>query len=101
MDCATGIDVFYVQDTGDQVFETIGEGNDRIAASVSFALPSGSEVETIEIGRASCRERVKFAGSEVAQNIIGNNGANFLDGGGGNDVLVVLGGNHNMLAVSG
>src|SRR5205085_2628770 len=61
----TGNDVYYVQDAGDQVFETIGEGNDRIAASVSFALPSGSEVETIEAITQSATDALNFAGSEL------------------------------------
>jgi Ca2+-binding RTX toxin-like protein len=96
-----GDDVYYVQDSGDQVFENGGEGSDRIAVSISFALASGSEVETIETITQSATDALNLYGSEYAQLVIGNNGVNLLDGGGGNDVLVGLGGSDALLGGSG
>jgi Ca2+-binding RTX toxin-like protein len=97
----TGNDTYYVQDSGDQVFENAGEGVDRIASSISFALASGSEVETIETITQSDTTALNLYGSEYAQIVIGNNGANLLDGGGGDDVLLGLGGNDALLGGSG
>jgi Ca2+-binding RTX toxin-like protein len=96
-----GNDVYYVQDSGDQVFESGGEGSDRIATSISFALAAGSEVETIETITQSATDALNLYGSEYAQLVVGNNGANLLDGGGGDDVLAGLGGNDALLGGSG
>jgi serralysin len=97
----TGDDVYYIQDAGDQVIENGGEGSDRIAVSLSFALASGSEVETIETITQSDTTALNLFGSEYAQLVIGNNGVNLLDGGGGDDVLVGLGGNDALVGGTG
>ena len=47
MNGGLGDDWFFVDDSGDQVAEAVGEGNDRVFAGVSFALAAGAEIETL------------------------------------------------------
>jgi Ca2+-binding RTX toxin-like protein len=82
-----GNDTFWVYDPADAVIENVGEGADRIAASTSYALPAGSEVEILEALHTWGNAAFNFTGNALAQTLIGNTGANVLDGKGGNDVL--------------
>ncbi|HEV2568103.1 calcium-binding protein [Sphingomonas sp.] len=83
----TGNDTYYVDTTGDRVFELTGEGNDRIATSVSITLPEDAEVETIEVVNLVSTNALNIGGSNTANMIVGNAGANVLRGFGGNDTL--------------
>jgi Ca2+-binding RTX toxin-like protein len=87
-----GNDTYYVDSAGDAVNETTGEGSDRVAASVSYALAAGSEVETLEAVNGADTTAMDLTGNGLANAIIGNAGANILNGGVGNDVLTGLGG---------
>lgn len=87
-----GNDTFYVMDSADAVVESVGEGTDRIAASVSYSLLSYSEVETLEAITLSGTEPFQFAGSDLANTMTGNNGNNILDGRGGSDFIQGAGG---------
>ena len=46
-DGGLGDDWHFVDNPGDIVIERAGEGNDRVLASVSYALNAGAEVETL------------------------------------------------------
>ena len=83
-----GNDFFFVSDANDFVFERSGEGNDRVFASVSFALNHGAAVETMSTDNNAGTAALNLSGNELAQTIFGNAGANVLDGKGGLDVLV-------------
>jgi Ca2+-binding RTX toxin-like protein len=90
-----GNDLYYV-DTGDQIVEANGEGNDRVFASASFTLNAGASVELMSTTSNSGTAAIDLTGNELANTIYGNNGANTLNGGGGNDLLIGLGGNDVM-----
>ena len=93
MDGGAGNDTYYVDDPADEVVEAAGQGNDRIAASVTYILPVGLEIETLEALNLSDTNAMDLQGNEFAQTIIGNDGVNILRGQEGDDVLIGLGGN--------
>ena len=89
----TGDDTYYVDTLSDLVVEAVGEGNDRVATGISYALAAGSEVETLEFVNSTSTSTVVLIGNEFANRIVGNAGVNFFFGGAGNDDLIGLGGN--------
>lgn len=82
-----GDDTFYVESAGDQVYEIVGGGNDRVATSGSYTLTAGQEIETLEAITISATDDFVLTGNEFDQTIVGNNGNNVLIGGGGKDTL--------------
>ena len=74
------------------MFESAGEGNDRIFASVDYRLQAGVSVETITPDLYVGTAAIDLIGNELAQVIYGNAGNNQLTGGGGGDFMVGLGG---------
>jgi Ca2+-binding RTX toxin-like protein len=96
-----GDDTYYVDNLGDQTSEAAGEGTDRIATSISFALIAGSEIELLESVNSTDTIAMDLTGSDSANTIIGNNGVNILSGAGGNDTLVALGGNDFLVGGAG
>jgi len=85
-----GNDVFYVDDSGDQVFEAAGQGNDAVYTSIAYTLGAGQSVEALVLTDPSAP--LGLTGNNLGQTIIGNAGANLLTGGGGADDLIGLGG---------
>ena len=83
-----GDDTYFVNNAADQVIEAVGNGLDTVAASVSYALLAGSEIETLQTQSATGTTAINLTGNGFAQRIVGNAGANVIDGGGGNDTLV-------------
>ena len=82
-----GNDVYDVDSAGDQAVERAGEGYDRIRASVSFTL--GANVEELDLtGLAD----LNGSGNALGNRIVGNVGANLLDGRAGDDTLIGGGG---------
>ncbi|HYI47412.1 MAG TPA: calcium-binding protein, partial [Allosphingosinicella sp.] len=88
-----GDDIYYVDNIGDRAVENSGEGNDRVFASVSFALEAGASIELMTTNFHGGTGAINFAGNELANTIFGNDGVNTLSGGGGADVLVGRAGN--------
>jgi Ca2+-binding RTX toxin-like protein len=97
----TGDDTYYVDDAGDQTSENAGQGTDRIATSISYALLAGSEIELLEGVTTTDTNAMDLTGSNFANAIIGNAGANILRGEGGNDTLTALGGNDFLVGGTG
>jgi Ca2+-binding RTX toxin-like protein len=91
-----GHDSYGVDSNDDQVIEQIGQGSDRVLASVSYTLGSGMEVELLSAADQSATTNINLAGNELANNIQANEGDNILIGGGGNDTLYGLGGNDTL-----
>ena len=69
-----------------------GLGQDVVKTSVSYALGSGSEIETLRTTNDNGKTAINLAGNEFAQTLVGNAGANILDGKGGPDTLIGGGG---------
>ena len=64
-----------------------GIGIDVVRASVSYALAGGSEIEQLRTTNDRGKSAINLTGNDFVQEIIGNVGANGIDGKGGNDVL--------------
>ena len=77
-----GNDIYYVDNVGDQVTETAGQGTDTVLSSVTFTL--GSNVENLTLSGAAA---INGTGNELANILIGNDAANVLDGGAGIDTM--------------
>ncbi|MER8871771.1 calcium-binding protein [Mesorhizobium sp. M0814] len=87
-----GNDTYYVDNAGDRVHETVGGGYDRVFASMSHTLTTGSQIEVLATNPAGTTA-INLTGNELAQNIGGNAGANVINGRGGADILAGYGGN--------
>jgi Ca2+-binding RTX toxin-like protein len=81
-----GNDTYAVDNAGDRVFEARGQGVDTIIATGSFTLAAGQEIETLRFGTTGTTV-LTLRGNEFGQTLIGNGGANALDGALGNDIL--------------
>ncbi|MFO1151169.1 MAG: matrixin family metalloprotease [Alsobacter sp.] len=87
-----GNDTFVVDDAGDAVFESAGEGIDTIFSSITKTL--GSTVENLVLtgvlginGTGNASDNV-LTGNEAGNALNGAGGNDTLDGAGGNDVLI-------------
>jgi serralysin len=87
----SGDDTYAVDSALDQIFETAGEGSDRVYASASFALAGGAEVELVSVYNQLSVDAIDLTGNEFGQVLFGNETGNRLSGGGGNDTLWGLG----------
>ena len=69
-----------------------GIGHDVVKTSVSYALSSGSEIETLRTTNDNGKSAINLTGNDFGQTLVGNAGANILDGKGGADTLIGGGG---------
>ena len=91
-----GNDTFIV-DGNDTVAEAIGGGSDTVAASATYVLSAGAEVETLSTTNDSGTGAIALIGNTFGQSILGNAGDNYIDGGGGADTLYGRGGNDTFI----
>ena len=96
----TGNDSYFVSRSGDSILEFDGEGNDRVASSVSLTLSAGQSIETLGTANSAGTTAIDLGGNALGQTITGNAGANTLVGGGGADTLVGLGGDDVLIGNS-
>jgi Ca2+-binding RTX toxin-like protein len=82
----------YIVDADDRIVEQGGGGSDNVAAKTSYVLNAGAEVEVLSTTNDAGTAAISLNGNEFGQALVGNAGANILDGGLGNDLLVGLGG---------
>ena len=77
-----GNDTYVVDDTGDVVVESLGEGTDTVQSTLSYTL--GSNLENLALlGTVA----INGTGNELNNVLTGNIAANILSGGIGNDTL--------------
>jgi len=94
----SGNDTFRVDQAGDRVIETVGEGTDLVLSSlVSYTLPNNVENLTLVEGSGA----IQGVGNALANVIYGTSGHNGLVGNGGDDVLIGLGGPDAMFGGTG
>lgn len=93
-----GDDTYVVDDAGDTVTELTGGGDDRVNASVSFALGLTAEVEQLYSRGAGA---IDLTGSDTGNTIVANDAANVLSGLGGNDRITARGGDDTLLGGDG
>jgi Ca2+-binding RTX toxin-like protein len=95
----TGDDKYYVDNSADVVVEKSGEGNDTVFTSVSYRLAAGSEVEHLRASAGSAK--LVLTGNELANQIDCGAGNDVLNGGAGDDVLRGNGGNDRLIGGAG
>ncbi|SFJ49124.1 Ca2+-binding protein, RTX toxin-related [Marinobacter persicus] len=78
-----GDDTYVVDDVGDRVIESAGEGVDTVQAGVDFTL--GDHVENLSL---TGTDNLNGTGNALDNWLIGNDGNNVLAGGAGNDRYV-------------
>jgi Ca2+-binding RTX toxin-like protein len=83
----TGNDIYYVDNAGDQVNETAGQGTDTVNARVSWTMAAGQEIETLKANGAGATSGVTFTGNAFNNYLLGGAGSDTLNGGDGNDKL--------------
>jgi Ca2+-binding RTX toxin-like protein len=88
----TGNDAFVVDNAGDLVFEASGGGVDRVFASTSYTLQAGQEIEGLQLLAATGSANLNLTGNAISQSLVGNNGANVINGGVGRDAMTGRGG---------
>jgi serralysin len=93
MSGGAGNDIYYVENVGDAVAESTGEGADTVYTSVSYALAANSEIETLAARDPNATVALNLTGNGFVNTLEGNNGANILNGGGGADAMRGLAGN--------
>jgi Ca2+-binding RTX toxin-like protein len=79
----TGNDTYNVNDAGDLIMETKGEGTDTVFAFADYTLAVGSAVEVL---RSSAATAVTLTGNEFNNSIIGG-AANYTLFGGDGDAF--------------
>jgi trimeric autotransporter adhesin len=83
-----GSDVYVVDNAGDQITESAGQGTDTVESSVTYAL-SGHVERLVLTGTAD----INATGNALNNVMTGNSGNNLLDGGAGADTMSGGGGN--------
>ena len=87
-----GNDFYFVDNVGDTVLESLGQGADRLFSSVSYTLNDFAEVETLSTDDDSATSAIDLTGNAFSNNVYGNAGTNVVDGKGGSDTLFGRGG---------
>ena len=81
----TGNDIYYVDNVGDTVTENPGEGTDTIYTSINYTIGTGSPIEVLRANAGTTG--LVLTGNDLANTIVGGIGNDTLNGGAGNDVL--------------
>ncbi len=87
-----GSDHYIIRNAGTTVVEVAGQGTDRVSVGVSFVLAADDDVETFTTTSSTGVTAINMTGNAITQTITGNDGANRIDSGLGNDVVSGRGG---------
>jgi Ca2+-binding RTX toxin-like protein len=101
-------DTYIVDQSGDTIRELAGQGMDEVRVDDyavrdprSYTLTAGADIETLRTVNDDGTALINLTGNAIAnQQIIGNNGDNTLDGGGGVDRLTGRRGNDTYIVDS-
>ncbi|HVQ08596.1 MAG TPA: calcium-binding protein [Allosphingosinicella sp.] len=89
-----GDDIYRINQAGDSVLETVNAGTDTIYVHFSYSIEAFTHVENLSAADQIGTESLNFTGNGQHNIIVGNYGANILDGtSGGEDTLYGLVGN--------
>lgn len=87
-----GDDTYLVDNARDVVIEAAGQGTDIVYTTVSYALAAGQEVEILAARTPAATTPLSLTGNEFANTVRGGAGNDVLDGGAGADILEGRGG---------
>jgi Ca2+-binding RTX toxin-like protein len=79
-----GNDIYYVDSSGDRVFEAANKGTDTVVTSISYGLLADQSIDYLQTNSAS---GVALTGNNLANSLIGGAGNDTLNGAAGNDRL--------------
>ena len=91
MQGGAGNDIYYVDNAGDVVTESVNAGMDTVNSSISYTL--GSNIENLTLTGTAA---LNGTGNSLDNILTGNSGGNNLNGGSGNDSLYGGGGNDTL-----
>jgi len=83
----TGDDIYRAESAAVQIQENVGEGFDRVYANGNYTLAAGSEIELLAFIDPEVHVDVELTGNEFAQTITGGGGEDVIVGGAGADVM--------------
>jgi Ca2+-binding RTX toxin-like protein len=92
MSGGVGNDTYIVDNAADRVNEGVGAGTDTVLASVNYALQAGQEVEVLRADVVGATGLV-LTGNEFANSILGGAGNDTVTGGRGDDTALLGAGN--------
>jgi Ca2+-binding RTX toxin-like protein len=90
-----GGDRYHLNNTGDSVVELAGQGEDEVVTTVSVTK-LWDNVENVFYQSEGSTKAWNATGNDLDNIIVSNNGANILDGGLGDDILIAIGGNDTL-----
>jgi Ca2+-binding RTX toxin-like protein len=80
-----GNDTYFVDNAGDVLNEAVGQGTDTVYASANYSLSAGQDIEFLRANAGPTG--LSLTGNEFANRLVGGTGNDTLDGGAGNDSL--------------
>ncbi|MFI0844993.1 beta strand repeat-containing protein [Mesorhizobium sp. IMUNJ 23232] len=82
-------DTYAVYNAADVIVETTGQGNfDRVSAGISYVLGKGVQIESLTTTSLHASYAIDLTGNDLAQQVMGNDGNNRIDGKGGIDTIL-------------
>jgi len=96
-----GDDTYFVDNIGDRVNESAGNGTDAILTDISYQLSSVQSIEALAARDITGTSNLNLTGNGENNGIIGNAGNNLLAGGAGNDTIYSGTGNDTILGGAG